>query len=163
MCSTPSSSARPTSGGASGWWPWCNRAPDASRRSRISSRTAGRRSRATRCRARCISSSASNAPPAANPTTPGPKNSPPPVPETWGALLAFEVGGALLGEGAGAFLGVLGGEDRPAELELVGQRVGLGHLRAFAERLEHGLHRQRRVGGDLIGDLASLGQRLSLG
>src|SRR5207245_4312808 len=75
----------------------------------------------------------------------------------------LEVGFALLGERARAFLGVFGGEDGPADLELAGEPVDLGHALGLAHRLLDRLHRQRAVVADHRGQLERHLERLPVG
>src|SRR5688572_23600278 len=79
----------------------------------------------------------------------------------WSA--AGEVGGPLLAEGLGALLGVVGGEDGPADRQLVGEAVDLGHALGLPERAEHGLHGQRAVAGDQLGHLLGPAHGLTRG
>ena len=51
----------------------------------------------------------------------------------------------------------------PAQLQLVGQGLGLGEVGALAQAPQDGLDGERAVGGDLIGQLPGLGERLPVG
>ena len=75
----------------------------------------------------------------------------------------MNVGLALLGEGLRAFFGVVGAEDRPAELELVGEGLVSPRLALSRRLLQHGLDGEGAVGGDLVGELPGLGERLAVG
>src|SRR4051812_44117216 len=74
-----------------------------------------------------------------------------------------EVGLALLGEGARALLGVVGGEHPRADDGIVLPAVVLVLALGVTDGLEHGLHRERTVGSDLVGELVRLRQRLTIG
>ena len=70
---------------------------------------------------------------------------------------------ALLGEGLLALLGVLGGEDGPADLELDLERLDLGDALGLAHRTLDGLDGQRPVGADHLRDLQGLVERRAVG
>ena len=85
------------------------------------------------------------------------------MPYEWTRSAALEVGGALLGERARAFLGVVGPEDGLPVLELVGKRFLLGHAVGFAQGAEDGLDRERAVVVDRLCDLERLRERVTVG
>src|SRR5215217_819451 len=69
------------------------------------------------------------------------------------ALCARPVRRALFRKGDGAFLGVVGGEDRNDQLELLLPHLVFAPVRRLDEDLLGGRHRQRSVGGDALGQL----------
>ena len=76
------------------------------------------------------------------------------------AQVAGELRRALLGEGPRALLGVVGREDRGADRGVVLPAVVLVLALGVAHRPEDRLDRERAVGGDQVGDLVRLLQRL---
>ena len=77
-------------------------------------------------------------------------------------LPALELGLPLLQEGPRALLGVVGGEDGGADLGVVGPAVLLVLALGVAHRLEDRLDGERAVGGDHVGELVGLGERLAV-
>src|SRR3546814_11454674 len=75
-------------------------------------------------------------------------------------LAPGELRRALLDEGLGALLGVVGREDRCTDSRVVLPAVVLVLALGVAHGPEDGLDRQRAVRGDLVGDLGCLGQRM---
>src|SRR4051812_1678449 len=67
-------------------------------------------------------------------------------------LPTLEVRLPLLGERAGAFLGILALEDGEAQLGLEAEGVVLGQALGFADRAENGLHGERPVRRDRPGE-----------
>src|SRR5437588_11147103 len=79
------------------------------------------------------------------------------------ASAALEPGRSLLGEGPGALLGVVRREDGPADLELDLQGLVLGQALGGPDRAFDGLHRQRPVLTDDLGDAHGLLQGRPVG